>query len=95
MKRDGEAAAIERVADAARQVQAASKALEGHFNESIDGAAPTLPLARLTAAINELQSARDALDALLAPKQTNELTLRSPSQNPMRVGKAERATFAT
>lgn len=63
-----EAAAIARVADAAREVQSASKALEERFNESTDDTPPTLPLARLTAAINELQSARDALDALLVRK---------------------------
>jgi hypothetical protein len=63
-----EAAAIARVADAAREVQSASKALEERFNEATDDTPPTLPLARLTAAINELQSARDALDALLVRK---------------------------
>ncbi|KXV12189.1 hypothetical protein CR51_06730 [Caballeronia megalochromosomata] len=66
IEREGvEAAAVARVADAAREVQSASKALEQHFNEPTDGMPPTLPLARLTAAITELQSARDALDALL------------------------------
>jgi hypothetical protein len=49
-------------------VQSASKALEERFNEATDDTPPTLPLARLTAAINELQSARDALDALLVRK---------------------------
>lgn len=63
-----EAAAIARVADAAREVQSASKAFEERFNESTDDMPPTLPLARLTAAINELQYARDALDALLVRK---------------------------
>ncbi|MFL9913952.1 hypothetical protein PQR75_00790 [Paraburkholderia fungorum] len=63
-----EAMAIARVAEAAREVQSASSALEQHFHESSDGAPPTLQLARLTAAINELQSARDALDALVARK---------------------------
>jgi predicted Zn-dependent protease len=63
-----EAAAIARVADAAREVQSASKALEERFNELTEDTPPTLPLARLTAAINELQSARDALDALLVRK---------------------------
>ncbi|VXC83003.1 conserved hypothetical protein [Burkholderia sp. 8Y] len=58
----------ERVAAAAREVQAASAGLEERFNASTDAAAPPLPLARLTAAIAELQAARDALDALLARK---------------------------
>lgn len=61
-----EAAAIERVACAAREVQAASMALEERFSAFRETAPPTLPLARLTAAINELQAARDALDQLLA-----------------------------
>jgi hypothetical protein len=61
-----EAVAIERVASAARGVQAASLALEERFSALGETAPPTLPLARLTAAINELQAARDALDQLLA-----------------------------
>lgn len=63
-----EAAAIERVANAAREVQSASQALEARFNAQDDGPERTLPLARLTAAISQLQSARDALDGLLARK---------------------------
>jgi hypothetical protein len=69
-RNDKEATAVARVADAAREVQAASVALEERFKESTDGAAPTLQLARLTAAMNELQAARDALDALLAERST-------------------------
>jgi hypothetical protein len=63
-----EAAAIARVADAAREVQAASLALQARFNEANDGAAPTLQLARLTAAMAELQAARDAIERLLIRK---------------------------
>ncbi|MFM0048361.1 hypothetical protein [Caballeronia grimmiae] len=63
-----EAAAVERVAIAALEVQSASKALEEHFNAVSGGTEATLPLARLTAAINELQAARDALDKPLARK---------------------------
>ncbi|MFM0324889.1 hypothetical protein [Caballeronia glebae] len=66
--RDEEAAAVARIADAAREVQVASAALEGHFQDTAEGAAPPLMLARLTAATSELQSARDAFDALLADK---------------------------
>jgi hypothetical protein len=51
-------------------VQAASSALELRFNETTDGSAPTLQLARLTPAMNELQLARDAFDALLVRKAT-------------------------
>lgn len=61
-----EAVAVTRVAAAAKEVQSASLSLEAYFNESGGNAAPTVQLARLTAAISELQSARDALDALLA-----------------------------
>lgn len=65
-QKSDEAAAVARVADASRELQSASKAIEQHFHESTYQATPTLQMARLTAAINELQSARDALDALLA-----------------------------
>ncbi len=64
-----EAAAIARVADAAREVQAASVALEVYFNEVPSEARPTLQLARLTAAMTELQSARDAVESLLQQKR--------------------------
>ncbi|MFM0140654.1 hypothetical protein [Caballeronia grimmiae] len=66
-----EAAAIERVANAAREVQSASEALEARFKAENDGTERTLPLARLTAAIGELQAARDALDELLARKRAS------------------------
>jgi transcriptional regulator GlxA family with amidase domain len=59
-----EAAAVARVAEVARGVPFASKTLEQHFHEPTDRTPLTLQLARLTAAINELQSARDALDIL-------------------------------
>jgi hypothetical protein len=65
-RKSEEASAIERVANAAREVQIASQALEAQFNAGADATGRTLPLVRLTAAIGELQAARDALDALLA-----------------------------
>lgn len=65
-QKSSEAAAVERVANAAREVQLASQALEEQFNAGTDAGSRTLLLARLTAAISELQAARDALDALLA-----------------------------
>ncbi|WP_250457135.1 MULTISPECIES: hypothetical protein [unclassified Caballeronia] len=68
MKDASEAAAVERVAIAAREVQLASLALETHFKQSEDGTPTPLHMARLTAAAQELQAARDALDALLAVK---------------------------
>jgi hypothetical protein len=68
-KNADEAAAVARVAEAARDVQAASVALETHFKQ--EGAeAPTLHLARLAAAMSELQRARDEFDALLASKRS-------------------------
>ncbi|MEC5407580.1 hypothetical protein VOM14_18695 [Paraburkholderia sp. MPAMCS5] len=63
-----EAAAVARVANAAREVQLASQAIEEKFNTGLNQSDRTLLLARLTAAITELQAARDALDALLARK---------------------------
>ncbi|KAK44932.1 hypothetical protein BG58_22405 [Caballeronia jiangsuensis] len=63
-----EAAAVARVAAAARDVQSASGALEQHFRDAEEGAAPTLMLARLAAAMSELQSAREAFDALFGAK---------------------------
>jgi hypothetical protein len=71
-RNDKEATAVARVADAAREVQAASMALEECFKESTHAAALTLQLARLTAAMNELQAARDALDSLLAERSAVE-----------------------
>jgi siderophore synthetase component len=71
-RKDKEATAVACVADAAREVQAASTALEERFKESTHGAAPTLQLARLTAVMNELQAARDALDFLLAERSAVE-----------------------
>jgi hypothetical protein len=64
-----EAAAVARVAEAAREVQAASSALEEHFKAE-RAEAPTLQLARLAAAMSELQKARDEFDALLAAKRS-------------------------
>ena len=60
-----EAAAVARVAEAARQVQAASVALEAHFNESQGGSPPALLSARLAAAMSELQQARESFDKML------------------------------
>ncbi|KXU87157.1 hypothetical protein CR51_36090 [Caballeronia megalochromosomata] len=65
VERSAEAAAVSRVAEAAREVQIASATLEKHFHSYKDVAAPTLLLARLTAAMFELQAARDEFDALL------------------------------
>ncbi|WP_061170514.1 hypothetical protein [Caballeronia hypogeia] len=61
-----ETAAVERVANAAREVQLASQALKKDFNAEAGAPGRTLPLARRTAAIAELQVARDAFDTLLA-----------------------------
>ena len=68
-KSANEAAAVARVAEAAREVQAASRALEEHFRAE-RAEAPTLQLARLAAAMTELQKARDEFDAPLAVKRS-------------------------
>ncbi|CAN0622806.1 conserved protein of unknown function [Burkholderia multivorans] len=61
-----EALAVERVVSAAREVYAASTALEAYFSE--DGGRPpsTLELARFAAAMQELRDAREAFDALVS-----------------------------
>lgn len=60
-----EAAALERVANAAREVQAASAALEAHFAEEGGRQPSTLELARFAAAMQELKDAREAFDVLI------------------------------
>jgi len=61
-----EAFALERVAVAAREVQAASTVLQAHF-AAHDGRQPsTLELARFAAAMQELKDAREAFDLLIA-----------------------------
>jgi len=61
-----EAFALERVAAAAREVQAASTALKSHF-AALGGRQPsTLELARFAAAMQELKDAREAFDSLIA-----------------------------
>ncbi|MEA3096945.1 hypothetical protein [Caballeronia mineralivorans] len=60
-----EAFALERVAAAAREVQAASTASKSHF--AVDGGRQpsTLELARFAAAMQELKDAREAFDLLI------------------------------
>jgi len=60
-----EAAALARVAEAAREVQAASVVIEAHFNAVGERQASTLELARLTAAVQELEDARLALAVVI------------------------------
>jgi hypothetical protein len=55
-----------RVAEAAREVQAASAALEQHFDNAPDMQPSTLQLARFAAAMQGLKEARNAFDALLS-----------------------------
>ena len=64
--RSAEAFALERVAAAAREVQAASTALQAHF--ALDGGRQPsmLELARFAAAMQELKDAREAFDLLIA-----------------------------
>ena len=60
-----EALALERVAAAAREVQAASTALKAHFAENGARQPSTLELARFAAAMLELKDARDVFDVLV------------------------------
>jgi uncharacterized protein YicC (UPF0701 family) len=64
----GEAEAILRVASAAREVLSASEALEEHAEAEGSEGVRALYLARLATAVDDLQSARDALGELLAKK---------------------------
>jgi hypothetical protein len=64
--RASEAFALERVADAAREVQAALAALKAHFSDGGGSQPSTLELARFAAAMQELKDAREAFDQLIA-----------------------------
>ena len=68
-KKSSEARALERVADAAREVQAASIALEAHFSDGASHAPTTLELARFAAAMQELKDAREAFDRLMIGRE--------------------------
>ena len=61
-----EAFVLERVAAAAREVQAASTALKSHFAADSGRHPSTLELARFAAAMQELKDAREAFDLLIA-----------------------------
>jgi hypothetical protein len=63
-----EAAILERIAGAAREVQAASDALEKHFDGNGGSQPSTLELARFAAAMQELRDAREEFDRLLSRK---------------------------
>ena len=60
-----EAFALERVAAAAREVQAASTAMKSHFATRGGRQPSTLELARFAAAMQELKDAREAFDLLI------------------------------
>ncbi|SKC77377.1 hypothetical protein [Paraburkholderia hospita] len=60
-----ETRALERIVSAARDVQAASTALERHFASDGNGQPSTLELVRFEAATQELKEAREAFDVLL------------------------------
>ena len=66
-----EAVALKRIAGAAREVQAASAALEKHFGADGGGQPSTLELVRFAAAMQELRDAREEFDRLMAatPRQ--------------------------
>ncbi|MFM0630469.1 hypothetical protein [Paraburkholderia xenovorans] len=63
-----EAVALERIAGAAREVQAASAALEKHFGVNGGTQPSTLELARFAAAMQELRDSREEFDRLLSRK---------------------------
>jgi hypothetical protein len=65
-RRSPEAQALERVAGAAREVQAASSVLERRYGERDAQQPLLLELARFSAAMQELKDAREAFDLLLA-----------------------------
>jgi transposase-like protein len=56
---------LERIVSAARDVQAASSALERHFESAGDGQPSTLELDSFEAAMQELKEAREAFEVLL------------------------------
>jgi hypothetical protein len=60
-----EGSALERVVNAAREVQAASQRLEAHYARAPEEQLSTLELARFAAAMQELTDAREASDALV------------------------------
>jgi hypothetical protein len=64
-RRSPEAQALERVASAAREVQAASAALEHRYSQRNAPPALLLELARFSAAMQELKDAREAFDVLV------------------------------
>ncbi|MGF6774885.1 hypothetical protein [Paraburkholderia sp. GAS334] len=66
IKASPEAVALERIAGAAREVQAASTALEKHFDGNAGAQPSTLELARFAAAMQELRDAREEFDRLLS-----------------------------
>jgi len=61
-----EAIVLERIAVAAREVQAASTALEKSFGGAPGAQPSTLELVRFTAAMQELLNAREEFDRLMA-----------------------------
>jgi hypothetical protein len=65
-RRSPEAQALERVAAAAREVQAASTAMERRYSEHDIQQPLLLELARFSAAMQELKDAREAFDLLVA-----------------------------
>jgi hypothetical protein len=60
-----EADALKRMAESAREVQAASAVIEAHFPKPGERQASALELARLTAAVQELEDARRTLAVVI------------------------------
>lgn len=60
-----EAAALERVVSAAREVQATFRRLEAHYVHAPNEGPSPLDLARFAAAMQELKDARESFDTLV------------------------------
>ncbi|WP_087670346.1 hypothetical protein [Caballeronia humi] len=67
--KSSEARALKRVANAAREAQAASIALDAHFSDGATHTPATLELARFAAAMQELRDAREAFDGLMVDEK--------------------------
>jgi hypothetical protein len=73
-----EAQALERIVSAAREVYAASAALQANFGEQGSRQPSMLGLVRLAAAMQELTDAREAFDAMVSEKWRDESKVSVP-----------------
>jgi hypothetical protein len=73
-----EAQALERIVSAAREVYAASAALQANFGEQGSRQPSMLGLVRLAASMKELTDAREAFDAMVSEKWRDESKVSVP-----------------